>query len=69
MMYPCNLIGAGIFYSMDRLRKLKKIRIDPIEEKVSWMNRINLDADVPYEDTASRAGRACCIKGTTARFW
>jgi hypothetical protein len=45
MMYPYKLIGAGIFYSMDRLRKLKKIRIDPIEEKVSWMNSFNLDAE------------------------
>ncbi|MEK7843803.1 MAG: hypothetical protein AAB241_06160 [Pseudomonadota bacterium] len=56
-MYPCDLVGAGIFYSMDRLRKLKKISIDPIEEKVSWMDGINLDADVLYEDIASGTRR------------
>ena len=53
-MYPCDLAGTGIFHSVDRLRRLKKVRIDPIEEKVSWMDGINLDADVLYEDPASR---------------
>ena len=53
-MYPHDLAGTGIFHGVDGLRKLKKVTIDPIEEKVSWMDGINLDADVLYEDIASR---------------